>query len=108
VALANVRRDRWDWDTAEAHYERALELSPNDVEARHQYAQFLSITGRHQAAIAQTYIFVELDPLSPIVNAGQGKSLMFVGRYEEAIRALRKAVELDPNLGVAHLWLMWA
>jgi adenylate cyclase len=108
VALANVRRDRWDWDTAERHYERALELAPNDVEARHQYAQFLSITGRHHAAIAQAYIFVDLDPLSPIVNAGQGRTLMFVGRYEEAIHALNRAVELDPNLGVAQLWLMWS
>jgi TolB-like protein/Tfp pilus assembly protein PilF len=108
VALANVRRDLWDWDTAQAHYERAIELAPNDAEAQHQYAQFLSTVGRHQAAVAQTYIFVELDPLSPIVNAGQARTLMFVGRYQEAIRSLNKAIELDPNLGLAHLWLMWA
>jgi TolB-like protein/Tfp pilus assembly protein PilF len=108
VALANVRRDLWDWDTAEAHYERAIELAPNDAEARHQYAQHLTRVGRNQAAVAQSYLFLELDPLSPILNAGQGKMLMDGGRYQEAIRSLNKAIELDPNLGIAHMWLMRA
>ena len=108
VALANVRRDLWDWETAEAHYDRALELAPNDAEARNQYAQFLNIMGRHQAALAQTYLYLELDPLSPILNAGQAHVLMFAGRYDEAIAPLLRAVELDPNFRLPHRWLMWA
>jgi TolB-like protein/Flp pilus assembly protein TadD len=108
VALANVRRDRWDWDTAREYYERAIALAPNDAEARHQYAQYLGVDSTPEAALAQTEIYLELDPLSPILNAGRGNLLMLDGRYEEAIRALNRGAELDPNLGIIQLWLMWA
>ena len=107
VALANIRRDWWDWDAAGEHYMRAIELAPNDDEAKHQYAQYLSVVGRHDEAIAQTDLYIELNPLSPIMNAGHGRTRMYVGRYDEAIESLTEAIELDPNLGLAHLWLMW-
>jgi len=107
VALANIRRDMWDWTAAGEHYARAVQLAPNDAETKHQYAQYLSVVGRHDEAIEQTDLYLDLNPLSPIMNAGHGRTRMYVGRYDEAIESLRRAIELDPNLGLAHLWLMW-
>ena len=49
-----------------------------------------------------------MDPLSPIMNAAQGQILMKVDRYEDAIASMLRAADLDPNLGLVHLWLMWA
>jgi TolB-like protein len=108
VALANIRRDVWDWTGADEHYLRAIELAPNDAEARHQYTQFLSAVGRHEEAIEQSNLYIELDPLSPIMNAGHGRTLMYSARYDEAIQSLNGAVELDPDLGLTQTWLMWA
>jgi TolB-like protein/lipoprotein NlpI len=107
VALANVSRDMWEWTAAGEHYARAVQLAPNDAETLHQYGQYLSMVGRHDAALEQTDLYVELDPLSPIMNAGHARARMYVGRYDEAIGSLTRAIELDPNLGLAHLWLMW-
>ena len=107
VALANVRRDAWDWTAAGEHYLRAIELAPNDAEARHQYAQYLNVVGRHKEAIEQSNLYLDLNPLSPIMNAGHGRTLMYVGRYDEAIESLNGSVELDPDLGLAQTWLMW-
>jgi len=108
VALANLRRDLWDWPVADSHYLQAIELAPNDAEARHQYTQFLSVVGRQDEAIEQSLRYIELDPLSPIMNAGHGRTLMYSARYDEAIRSLNRSVELDPDLGLPQLWLMWA
>jgi len=108
VALANLRRDLWDWPVAHSHYLRAIELAPNDAEARHQYAQFLSVVGRQDEAIEQSLLYLELDPLSPIMNAGHGRTLMYSARYDEAIRSLNRGAELDPDLGLPQLWLMYA
>jgi lipoprotein NlpI len=107
VALANIRRDMWDWAAAGEHYTQAIQLAPNDAETKHQYAQYLSMVGRHDEALEQTDLYIELDPLSPIINAGHGRARMYVGRYDEAIVSLTRATELNPNLGLAHLWLMW-
>ena len=107
VALANIRRDAWDWTAAGEHYLRAIELAPNDAEARHQYAQYLTVVGRHKEAIEQSNLYLDLNPLSPIMNAGHGRTLMYVGRYDEAIESLNGSVELDPDLGLAQTWLMW-
>jgi tetratricopeptide (TPR) repeat protein len=41
-------------------------------------------------------------PRSPQVAAWLGFQLQFSGRYEEAEKKLRRAIDLDPSLGVAY------
>ncbi len=37
---------RWDWATADKHFRRALQLSPNHAQVRHDYAHYLLAVGR--------------------------------------------------------------
>jgi tetratricopeptide (TPR) repeat protein len=43
-----------------------------------------------------------LDPLSLIINADLGSTLMIARRYDEAIAQLRRTLALDGNFGYAH------
>src|SRR6187401_2125875 len=41
----------WNWQEAEAHYKRALELNPRSPDALQFYAHLLSATARHAEAL---------------------------------------------------------
>src|SRR4029077_929701 len=55
-----------------------------------------------EEAIAECKRAVELDPLSPIINADLGQNLYCARRYDEAIAQLRKTLEIDPTFYYAH------
>ncbi len=51
-------------------FEKAIELSPNDLTARHQYSTFFFYTGQTKQQLEQAEIAYRLDPLSfPISNS---------------------------------------
>ena len=79
-------------------YQRAIELKPNDATA-HQWLgnDSLAALGRFDEAIAEGRRAVELDPLSPIINADLGENLYFARRYDESVRQFRKTLEIDPT-----------
>lgn len=54
----------WNWERAEMEFERALEISPNDVESHRLYANFLSRKGRFSEACLQIQRALELDSSS--------------------------------------------
>ena len=87
-----------EWRLAEAEpaFRRALALNPDDATARNWYAQYLSATGRHDEALAESRRAIELDPLSLVVNSGLGRRLYWARRFDEAIAQCRKTLELDP------------
>src|SRR6185369_14589386 len=45
LAVANIKRNKWEWSAAETEIKRALELNPNLVDAHNAYAVFLIIHG---------------------------------------------------------------
>ncbi|MBR9988146.1 MAG: tetratricopeptide repeat protein [Gemmatimonadetes bacterium] len=47
---------------------------------------------------------MELDPLSVIANAALGWVLYYAGDYERAIAQCTRALELNPDFALAHLW----
>ncbi len=59
----------WDWEEAERHYQRALELSPNNEYIHSAYAHLFSNTGRHEKAIVEGRRARELNPVTLSVNA---------------------------------------
>ncbi|MGD8496803.1 MAG: tetratricopeptide repeat protein [Gemmatimonadales bacterium] len=111
VALANVHRDRWEWDAAEAAYRRALKLDPDNVEAYQQYAEFLGYVGRLDEANAAARRALALDR-SPIRLNVAGYLALHDDRPEEAIGYLEDGIRADPegrlqflryNLAIAHM-----
>ena len=92
----------WDWENAESHLKRAIELAPNNSDAHRAYAHFLSNQGRHDEAVAEGKLARELEPLVLITNALEAQFLFYAGRNDEAIDRLKKTIDLDPNFWLAH------
>lgn len=93
----------WDWEGAAREYRRAIELSPNDVDARLQYSHYLLATGRLDEALAQGRKALELDPLSPVIHDHLGALDIAAGRYSEAIAKFQHVIELDRGFASAYL-----
>ena len=106
TSLAIVRYSYdWDWAGAESEFKRAIELNPNSATAHQSYASYLISTGRHEEAISETKRAQALDPLSLAIKVQAARILYFSGRYEEAIEQCHNALEMNPNYGMAHLFL---
>jgi tetratricopeptide (TPR) repeat protein len=95
----------WDDVEAEREFLRALELNPKYVQARDWYAYFcLQLAqGRLDEGVAQAKLALECDPLSSYANAMVGFTCCSAGKYEEAVQACQRAVELDSESLVARL-----
>jgi len=87
----------WNWNGAEKEFQRAISLDPSYNPARHWYADTLAVMGRLEEALDQVRRAEQSDPLSPITHADLGRILYLNRRYEEAMAADRRALELDPN-----------
>lgn len=104
LAFVTLYYDR-DWTNAEREFRRAIELNPNYANGHHWYAEFLSLVGRHEEAIAESERARELDPLSDIINTWVGSRYFFARQYDKAIEQYRNAVEMDPGFVPVHLVL---
>lgn len=103
LALGSVRFfGDWNWAQAETEFKRALELNPNDAEARRTYANFLSAMGREREAQAEIRHAQELDPLYIATQITAGWVLYFAREYDRAIEQCHAALELDPNSAGAY------
>jgi TolB-like protein/Flp pilus assembly protein TadD len=111
-AAAKRARDRWEWGQAEAHYLRALELDPDDVEAHQQYSELLAGIGREDEALRSIRRAVALDPTAAIRLNVLGYILLMNDRPRESIAQLEVAIVHGAefpmpyeNLSRAHLYL---
>lgn len=97
----------WDWATAENEFQRAIELSPGYATAYQWYALYLAARGRMAEAKEMMSKALDLDPLSPNINADLGQIYYFAHEYDQALLYCRKALELDPNFQPAHEYLYY-
>jgi TolB-like protein/Tfp pilus assembly protein PilF len=95
----------WDWAGAEAECMRAMQLSPNDSVTHVHLADYMSIQARHDQAIAELKLALELDPISCMYIGFFGLVLHRARRYDESISQCQKALEIDPNYANA-LWFL--
>ena len=95
----------WNWEGAEDHFKRAIELDPNSANGHLFYSHLLSNLARHDQALAEIKIARQLDPLFPFAGALEGQSLSYAGRNDEALERLRETAELAPNFWMPHLFM---
>jgi TolB-like protein/DNA-binding winged helix-turn-helix (wHTH) protein/Flp pilus assembly protein TadD len=104
-ALAAFEFSTWNWAACEREHELAISLNPNYAEAREDYAEFLSVMGRHNQALAEVEQAHELDPLSPLIYTQVGFTYYWARRPDEAIAQFKSTLELDPTHARAHIGL---
>jgi tetratricopeptide (TPR) repeat protein len=93
---------------AEKEFRAALALDANSATAHQRYGLALAAAGRLDEALKQEQLAAEADPLSPIATADIGWSLYLARRYDEAIAAYRKVLELDSAFVAVHNYLALA
>lgn len=96
LALIKLGND-WDLAGAAREFARALELDPELAVTRIYYSWLLVLQGDVASAMVQMRAAQDTEPLSPLVNAGAGHTLYLARRYDEAIAACEKSLEIDPN-----------
>lgn len=94
-----------NWASAGEGYRRALELNPGYANAHHWYGYYLLLTGRLKEAEAEMRRALELDPLSPIINANIGMCFYVARQYDAAIGHWRKTLEMHRNYGLLHIYM---
>ena len=104
ASMALLGEYEWDSVTAEREYRRALELDPNSIDVRHQWAWFLAMAGRFDEAITVVRTSLEIDPLSRRANRTLAVFLYSAGLYGNALQQVLHAQELDPDGEILHLY----
>ena len=107
LAIINTLYD-WKWAEAEREFRRAIELNPGYALAHDWYGTLLVSVGRSSEWPKESRLARELDPLSPMVHNDAGWNAFLSRQNEEAIGALRRAIEIYPELGIAHAILALA
>lgn len=92
----------WNWAEAEREFKRALELNPNSFVVLTDYTVFLTMTARHDEAIAQAIRARQLDPLSVSLSSHVGETLVFAGEFDRAIDELKTTIAMSPGNYYAH------
>jgi tetratricopeptide (TPR) repeat protein len=88
----------WEWETAERHLLRAVELTPNYAQAHHRLGLAHFFLGRHDRAIRSVETAIRLNPLGNNFPGTLAGMLHVAGRVEEALALYRKAEKFDPPI----------
>jgi DNA-binding winged helix-turn-helix (wHTH) protein/Tfp pilus assembly protein PilF len=85
LALTLLYRGCDEYDAAEKHFARALELNPYDADTLAQTGHFRSIRGDGEAGLALLDQAIQLNPMHPgWYYYDRGEALFVLGRYTEA------------------------
>jgi DNA-binding winged helix-turn-helix (wHTH) protein/tetratricopeptide (TPR) repeat protein len=107
LAVIKLQYD-WDFAGADREFARAMELEPDDADARVLRGWLRMAEGRLADAQADMRRAVDADPSSELALWSLGLSFYFERQYETAIEQYRRAIAVEPRSYWAHLSLGWA
>ena len=102
ASRAHVKWKERDWAGADEDFKHSIELNGNYSNAHRFYAIYLVCVGNSEEAVREVRRAEELEPLSVSVKAHVALIFYFARRYDEAVDAGKKAIELDATSPVAH------
>ena len=88
-------------EAGDEYFRRALELDPHNMVTIEYVAAAHFRQKRYQETLDLYRTLLEIDPDRAATHADIGATLHFLGRTEEAIRNLERALSLDPTLETA-------
>ena len=83
----------------------ALEFNPSSAIIHLSYSWFLTLTEKHEEAIAEAKRAQELDPLSPLIISHIGLACIWGSQYEKAIKEMKAGMILAPDFYLMHYYL---
>lgn len=89
---------RGQWDEAHRLLNKAVAMSPGDMDARRQLAEVLWQSGQLQDAVVHMEAAVRLDPQHAPTVVRSGEMLLGVGAVDRAMARAQEAVALDSTL----------
>jgi TolB-like protein/DNA-binding winged helix-turn-helix (wHTH) protein/tetratricopeptide (TPR) repeat protein len=92
------RANGWAHERAVSDYRYALELNPNLAEAHHQLANVYNHVGLLEKAQGEIQKAVTLDPLNTGSRLRVAITLLYQGKYEESLVAMRDSEKFYPPL----------
>ena len=92
-----LQRVRFDSRAARAEFERAVQLAPDDLEAKFALGNQLASIGQVERAVELTREVLSIDPMNSRRLDWLAIYLTALGRLDEAEHAVRKAIELSPD-----------
>jgi eukaryotic-like serine/threonine-protein kinase len=95
----------WDFEGADAEFQRAILLNPTYPTAHQWYAEYLSSVERHDEAVAEIRKAKELDPLSPIIYSVEALILYQARRYDQMIELCQRVIEMYPDFPEVYEYL---
>lgn len=99
----------YEWAGAERAFDRALELNPGSSTVLVQHAWFHLVPRRRiREAVDQLQRAAMHDPLSPTLHMRFGLIWIVAREYERAVEECRTALEIAPELLLAHWFLGYA
>lgn len=107
LALTLLYRGSDDYDAAEKHFARALDLNPYDADTLAQTGFFRAIRGDSEAGLALLAKAIKLNPMHPTwYYFDHGEALLAAGRYNEAAASFsclpRKSAWQWARLAICH------
>lgn len=102
VSVGVRYEEQGDTAGARRHYERAMQLRPQDTGALTRLARLAFQEGRGDEAVRLFQEAAASDPYNAQWQGNLGKILASQGRHDEAIAAFEAAMRLDPSLASVH------
>jgi TolB-like protein len=88
-----------DFRGAQVQFAKSEELAPNEVASMASVANFQALMGRSAEATATIRRALALNPLSPGAWANSAAAFLYIGLYEESIKAADHASSLGSHSG---------
>ena len=86
----------WNFEDAEFHYRRAIQLNPNHAETYVDYSVLLALIGRKEEARVFTRKALELDPFSVTISFYAGWTYFLTDDFDLMSKVGEKILELEP------------
>ena len=89
----------WNWTEAKKRLQRVIEINPHYAPAHYWYSYFISyVEGKFEEGIEEAKKIMErLEPLVSLSHQVLSVTYINAGKFEEALRSARMAIELDAN-----------
>jgi tetratricopeptide (TPR) repeat protein len=101
---AQIFRYDWNWQEAERHFQRAINLNPQWVESQAAYVRFLRSMGRFEDARRHTLFAAKRDPTPSQRVVGMARISYFEKDFD---RARRELMEASPELRAGRSFIVY-